>query len=271
METAALTPQAIVYKAVNLANGHWYVGFTTRGLPHRERQHRTFRSHASLLQHAIKKHGQANFVFETLADFDGDEELAKLYEREMIEKYQPEYNLNYGGDGGTTHPDTRQKISRANRGHAPVFKGQKFSPEALTRFRATKAANGKPHPRLGAVISEELREKMRAANKGKSPPNKGKSYSLEIRQRMTEAAQNRKPWVRTEAHKNIVRANVVKAHAAIRKAVIRLNDGRIFESARAASAFYGWPENKVSKIITGQIKNHPSGLRFAYLPKDANQ
>ena len=265
MDNVAFEPQVIVYKATNLVNGHWYVGFTTKGLKYREKMHRYHRSNASVLRHAINKHGQENFTFEMLADFQGDEDLAKMYEREMIEKYRPEYNLNYGGDGGTAHPDTREKISAANKGRPSFLKGRKFSPEALAKWRATRAENGKPWGNTGKKASPEKLAKMRAAALGKPSPMKGKTYSVEVRQRMAEAARTRKPRTYTEADIARVREMAKKAHAAIRKPVRCLNDGRVFASAREACAFYGLYKNAVSKAASGETKATKTGLRFEYL------
>lgn len=267
MEHAQTEPLVIVYRATNAVNGHAYIGFTTKGLRHRETQHRWHRSNASVFQHAIAKHGQEAFTFEVLGDFGDDEELAKIYEREAIEKYQPEYNLNYGGDGGSTHPDTRRKISEANKGRPPPFKGRKWSEEALAKFRATKARNGKPAGNTGKKASPEKLAKMRAAALGKPSPNKGKKASAETRQRQREAAKRRPPRVVSDVTRVKLREVIKLAHAATRKPVRCLTDGRVFASASAASVFYGWRSRTVSRLITGDLRNH-TGMQFEYLPKD---
>lgn len=263
MNNAAFEPKVIVYKATNLVNGHWYVGFTTKGLTYRERMHRYHRSNASLLRHAINKHGQESFVFEMLADFDGDEELAKLYEREMIEKHRPEYNLNYGGDGGTTHPDTRRKISEANKGRAAVFKGRKFSEEALERFRATKARNGKPAGNTGKKASPEKLAKMRAAALGKPSPMKGKKHTPETIERMRVAAQNRKPREWTQAHRDAI-ANIARRIRS--KPVMCLDDGLVFPSATEAAKYYSMRVNSVSRVAAG-ARESAYGRHFVYVEK----
>lgn len=263
MNSAALEPKVVVYKATNLVNGHWYVGFTTKGLTYRERMHRYHRSNASLLRHAINKHGQENFVFEMLADFDGDEELAKLYEREMIEKYRPEYNLNYGGDGGTTHPDTRRKISEANKGRAAVFKGRKFSEEALEKFRATKARNGKPAPMTGKKMLPHVKEALRVANLGKPSAMKGRSHTPEALENMRRAAKTRKRYVHTAEHRAALAEG---AKEFLRKPVMCLDDGITFYSATEAAKYYGLRVNSVSRVAAG-ARNSAAGRRFVYIEK----
>lgn len=263
MNNVAFEPKVVVYKATNLVNGHWYVGFTTKGLRYREQMHRYHRSNASLLRSAINKHGQENFVFEVLADFDGDEDLAKLYEREMIEKYRPDYNLNYGGDGGTTHPDTRRKISEANKGHTPVFKGRKWSEEALAKFRATKARNGKPGPWAGKTRPRETVEKIRAKNLGRPSAMKGRSHTPEALENMRRAAKTRKKYVQTAEHRAAVLEGL---RGAICKPVVCLDDGQVFPSATEAAKHYGMRANSVSRAAAG-TRESAAGRRFAYVEK----
>lgn len=263
MSQAAYEPKTIVYKATNLVNGHWYVGFTTKGLEYREQMHRYHRSNASLLRSAINKHGQENFVFEMLADFEDDEDLAKLYEREMIEKYRPEYNLNYGGDGGTTHPDTRRKISEANRGHVPVFKGRKWSEEALAKFRATKARNGKPGPWAGKTRPRETVEKIRAKNIGRPSAMKGRTPTADALENMRRAAKTRKRYVPTVEH---IAALVAGARESRRKPVRCLDDWLVFSSATEAAKYYGMRVNSVSRVAAG-TRESAAGRRFIYVEK----
>lgn len=266
MSSPATDRAVVAYRAVNTVNGHLYIGFTTQGLPRRIQQHVSSarRGGGWLLHAAIRKYGAESIVFETIFDFDGDEELAKLYEIEAIAKYRPEYNISRGGDGGTVHPDTARKISEANKGQVPIFKGRKFSAEALAKFRETKARNGKPSGNTGKKASPEKLEKMRLAAVGKPSAMKGKTYSAAIRARMTEAARKRKPRAYTEADKNRIRAAAKLAYVVTRKPVKCLTDGQVFVSARAASLFYGLAKNKVSKLISGENKPLLSGLRFTY-------
>lgn len=267
---ASIEPKVIVYRARNLVNGHSYIGFTTKGLAYREKRHResaNSRHGGFRFHHAMRKYGQENFVFEVLMDFQDDEELAKIFEREAIEGWKPEYNLTAGGDGGSVHPDTARKISVANKGQTPVFKGRKFSAEALAKFRASRLTAPKPHPRLGAVVSAETRRKMSESNKGKVSPNKGKTFSEEIRQRMTVAARARPPRETTEKLRASLRLAAKKAHAAIRKPVRCINDSRVFGSAIEADTFYGLVPRTVSKRIT-RPRKAKDGLQFEYLSGD---
>lgn len=162
---------AIVYQARNLVNGHRYIGFTTQGLPARQLQHlksarepngRKFR-----FQHALAKYGADNFVFEVLGDFDGDEDLAKLYEREAIAKYKPEYNLSFGGDGGRLAQETRDKIRAGKIGKPSPLKGTTKSVEI--RLRMSEAAKGLKKTQSAKTIAATQENIRRAREACKIP------------------------------------------------------------------------------------------------------
>lgn len=260
MSSLAADRAVIVYRAVNVVNGHSYIGFTTQGLSRRVQNHRRVAGVGGgwKLHAAMRKYGVDSIKFETIFDFGGDEELAKAYEIEAIAKYRPEYNLSHGGDGGTVHPDTAKKISAANKGRPSVFKGKKFTPEALEKFRETKVRNGKPHGRLGKTFSVETREKMSASHRGVPSAMKGKTYPPEVHARMKEAAQKRKPRSYTAEDKARWAAITAKRKGAVRC----LNDGQVFESATAADRHYGLRRGSVTKTISGgRKKTH--GLSFA--------
>ena len=169
---------AIVYQARNLVNGHRYIGFTTQGLSVRERKHRKIgqRSEGGFHFHsALRKYGDENFVFELLGGFGDDEDLAKMYEREAIEAYKPEYNLSHGGEGGSMPEITRQRISAANKGRVGPMLGRKFTLEHCAKIRAN--TKGKPHMAVrGVPLSEERRRKISAAVMG--PPGNGRKAVL---------------------------------------------------------------------------------------------
>lgn len=157
--------EVIAYRVTNKVDGKFYIGITSRGLAARERQHRRTadRGQGFYLHLAIRKHGQENFVFEQIADFDGDRELAKCYEIEAIAKYKPAYNMTIGGDG----------------------KAGPLSPESLVRFRAKRA--GIPSYRKGVPLSEEHKRRISESNKGQIPWSKGKPLSEERREKLRQA------------------------------------------------------------------------------------
>lgn len=271
-------PQVVVYKAMNLVNGQTYIGFTSRGLSKREKAHRTAAANGRgyRLHRAIAKHGQENFVFEIMADFD-DEDLAKLYECEAIAKHRPEYNLTYGGEGGTLAEESRKKIGAANRGRKmppshgekrrAFLTGRKHTEDTKARMSAVQ--KGHAPTRVGP-LSEEVRARISAANKGQIPWTAGKNHSSETRVKMsawqvgrklTDAhraniSAARKGLAQTDAMKAASAANIAKAAAAKKLAVRCVEDDRVFEGCSDADRFYGFRIGLVSRIVKGTVKNN---------------
>lgn len=280
-------PQAIVYQATNSVNGKRYIGFTTKGLEVRRSQHlknaRAKIGRCPLFHAAIRKHGPDNFVFEVLGDFDGDEDLAKLYEIEAIAKYKPEYNLSHGGDGGSMPAEVRAKIRAGHLGRKSPLRGKALSAEH--RANISLATIGVPKPNLrgkpisqerrdklravnmghlawnkGKPMREETKEKLRVANKGQVPWSKGKKYTEEAKRNMS-AAQKLKHQNRSEAYTETLRGMAAAMSEKNKIPVICVTDGRVFASSVAAAAFYGFGKTSVSQVVRG-IRKHTHGLVF---------
>lgn len=282
------TGRVVVYRARNLVNGKSYIGYTGRGLKKREKQHRYTANGTGepyLLHQAIRKYGQENFVFEVVMDFEGDEELAKVFEWEAISKWKPEYNLSYGGEGGTLPESTRKKIGDANRGRkmppshhykrVAFLTGRKHTEEAKAKIRAANI--GRPSPNKGVSPSEETRRKISEANKGQIPWTAGKTHSEETKRKMSawqlgrtlpeEMRQNIKAarvkaWESpSDAMIAAVKENNRRAIASRMLPVKCIEDGHVFLSSSDADKFYGFPIGRVSRIVKGTIKNN-TGLTF---------
>lgn len=132
---------ALVYEAKNLVNGKRYIGFTSNTLAYRERQHRSYgrQGRGHIFHKALRKYGDESFVFRIMADFDGDVDIAKLYEFEAIEKYKPEYNIRAGGEGGGPIAEsTRLKMSAAQKGRVSSLRGVPLSAEHKKSISKTK-------------------------------------------------------------------------------------------------------------------------------------
>ena len=282
-----IEPSVVVYKATNLVNGHFYIGYTARGLAKREKAHRT--RPGSLLHSAMRKYSHENIMFEIMADFQDDEELAKAYECEAIAAYKPEYNLTYGGEGGTLAEESRKKIGDANRGRKmpPSHKAKRVA--FLTGRKHTDATKAKMSavqkghaPTRTGPIDAVTRAKISAANKGKAPWITGKKHSEETKakiraQRWSHTPESleriksarRKVWSEpTEAMKEAVRVNGLRAIAATRKPVQCVEDGRIFEGCSDADRFYGYRTGLVSRIVKGTVPNNTGRTFIRYeVPK----
>ncbi len=283
MSTAS---QVVVYKATNLVNGHFYIGYTGRGLARREKAHRNIADQhkGHRLHRAIAKYGHDKFVFEVMADFDGDEDLAKLYECEAIAKYRPEYNLTYGGEGGTLAEESRKKIGDANRGRKmppshgekrrAFLTGRKHTSETKAKMSAVQKGHA---PTRTGPIPPETKAKISAANKGRAPWTTGKNHSAETRAKMSAwqigrklpdehrasiSAARKEAWKNNrEAHLSAARAAAKKGQEARKLAVRCVDDGRIFAGCSDADRFYGFRIGTVSRVVKGTIKNN-TGLTF---------
>ncbi len=223
---------AIVYEAVNLVNGHRYIGFTAQGLPRREWQHRGAtrqKRHCHKFHQAINEFGQENFVFRMLGDFAGDEDLGKIYEEEAIAKYKPEYNLRGGGTtGGSISEETKRKMSAVQK--------------------------GRPSPLRGIPISEAHRRAISLGKLGKPRPPE-----VMAKMRAGFAA-----WTPTEEQKQAATARVLRAGEMVKKGVRCVNDGREFVSCREADRFYGFHLGATNaKALSGRAT--ATGLRFEFI------
>ena len=61
------------------------------------------------------------------------------------------------------------------------------------------ARKGKPGPRNGVVLSDEIKKKISEARKGMISPNKGKIASAETRKKMSDSAKKKAPF--SDEHK----------------------------------------------------------------------
>lgn len=280
MAAHAADRAVIVYRAVNAVNGHSYIGFTTQGLSRRVQGHRRLAAAGGSYRFsaAIRKYGIENIKFEIMADFDGDEELAKAYECEAIAAYKPEYNLTYGGDGGTLAEESRKKIGDANRGRkmpashkekrVAFLTGRKHTAEAKAKISA--ANKGRVRARTGPP-SAEVRAKLSAANKGRAPWITGKTHSMETRAKFSEWQRGRK--LSDEHRANISAARVdawannrdkyllaaraaAKAGQEARKLPVKcVEDGLVFPGCSDADRHYGYRIGLVSRIVKSTISN----------------
>lgn len=112
----------IVYLATNIVNGKQYVGYTSKSLPERIRNHlyksrtKTQPHYFYLLPIAIRKYGANNFKWEVLATCNDSIE-AQEREKDFIKSLNTlspnGYNLTEGGNGGVQSAEIKLKISNS--------------------------------------------------------------------------------------------------------------------------------------------------------------
>jgi len=198
---------------------------TTQDLRRREYSHRRaakvgggFSLHA-----AIRKYGQSSFVFEQLYDFEGDVELALIYESELIDAENPEYNI-VKGDNSWKSP----VLSEANR---KVAHGVNFK-------RSNRGQRRTPEQR--AAQSENLK-------KAWATVRKGFKHTEETKARIS-AAKKVAPtryWLGKKRPDQIA----VKGLP-----VMCVDDGRVFPSQSAAAEFYGLHKTSIGEVVSGKNK-----------------
>jgi group I intron endonuclease len=175
----------IIYKATNIIDGKIYIGKTVQSLKRRKQSHLAHakRGCTYYFHRAIRKHGAENFHWKVIHKSCPGFNLGAL-ETFYIKKYREIsnlYNLTDGGEGvpgKKCSPETRAKISKANKGQVPWIKGKK-----MTEEHKRKLSLSKRNP------SEETRTKMRAASKGR---NLGRKAPPEERLRRSISATGRK-------------------------------------------------------------------------------
>lgn len=142
---------AVIYRAINTANGKSYIGFTTRW-PSRKLEHLSYSKNDvygsdCVFYNALRKYGEDNFIWEIVyLSFDIQHTL-NVMEEYFIRKFKSYrdylgYNMTYGGQGPVgciRSLDTRNKMSISRR----------------------------KRPGSGYVASSETKEKFRILHTGK--------------------------------------------------------------------------------------------------------
>ncbi|KKK77546.1 hypothetical protein LCGC14_2852500 [marine sediment metagenome] len=170
---------------VNLTNGKWYIG-STNSIRKRMIGHLSKLKHGShcnaYLQSAWNKYGKENFALCVLR-LVRDETLLTYYEQAFIEKLNSTasghgYNLIVDAFRHIPGPETRKKISMANKGRVPWSKGIPCTDSVKEKIRVTLT---------GRIKTQHEIDGLRKAMLGPSHPHRGKKSSLEWRTKMSES------------------------------------------------------------------------------------
>lgn len=178
----------IIYQAINLINGHSYIGMTIQSLDKRIKQHlSTVKNRRRKFHNALIYYGSVNFKWEIIALALSSIELKKL-EIKYIAELKPEYNLTIGGDGNVNPTlETRKKISDFMTGRPSVNRGRKFKQSNETKLKKSifwkekykedgfreKKSKSLLGKNKGKVCSEEQKIQISNTLKGNIPWNKG--------------------------------------------------------------------------------------------------
>lgn len=221
----------VIYKITNKINNKIYIGQTVQPLVKRWNQHLTSKKNMPLYR-SFRKHGQENFIIETICTALDPMYLDEL-ERYFISYYNclsPNgYNLADGGNSQhKKHPETMNKMSLAKRG--------KIVPQHV-RDKISLTLTGRPGVRKGVKLSDETRKKISEAQIGR------------------KASQDTKKR-QSEAHKG---ANAYNA-----KKVVCLETNLVYGSTGEAARELGLVQSSISAVCLGKRKR-TGGLTFKYV------
>lgn len=249
-----------VYMHVNKINGKRYIGITQQMPEERWRNGQGYKT--QIFYRAIQKYGWDNFEHKIL--FDGlTKEKAEQKEIELISFYKSDnkkfgYNVSHGGNcSGTMSDETKQKLSKAN-------KGRIISEETKRKMRENNAK-----PMLGKHHTAASKLKI-------SKANMGRHHTEETKQKLSQIFKGRKltpEWLehRTKAQTGLKRskATIDKIRKAESVKVICINDRKIYESLTIASNKTGVSISHISQCCNkhrnsaGRDKyNNPMGWMF---------
>lgn len=239
---------AVIYRITNMANGHYYIG-SAESFARREWQHKYDLRRGvhknPRLQAAWNKHGAEMFVFEVIEDVAEDRTAFDIENTYLMKCVgQPDcYNVNtdaYVPRLGVPHTEEAKAKTSANR------RGK---------------ASGENHYRYGKTLSEEVRERIGAAQRGK-PKAPGRKVSEEGRAKIRaniEAGRSHKHWAGRE--------HTEESKIKLSKAVFVMPDGIMFPSLTAVLKRYEIKMPTLRRaLLSGQpiSKGRLKGYSFKY-------
>jgi group I intron endonuclease len=236
-----------VYLITNTANQKYYVGKTTKPLEQRFREHLNAarcngRSRNAILQRAIRKYGNGQFVIEPLCCPVDEARLSEL-EKLWILVLRSNcggigYNMNSGGDGfSDPHGIIRKKISAA-------LIGRKVPREVVEKAHAQ--IRNKPQRKRTAEERMRLSLARRRVRYGPIDGRSTDEKKAATRLQMSESAKLR--WARRDNCEGSL-ASLAKGH---------LPESREKALQKAREVLNAMPKHKLS-----EIRSRASQIRWA--------
>lgn len=218
-----------IYKITNLINMKFYIGLSN-DIERRFMEHKTPRNiigKTTTLTKAFRKYGLENFRFEILEEC----KIEELAEREVyyIAKLKPQYNMNEGGKGNPGHKLSKELKAKLSQKAKEQWNAKS---EDDKKFIKKVCLTGR---KLGYMMSEETKEKLRKANLGKT-----QSIETKIK--------------RSESNKQSLKGNKNGNKRVVCIDKVTLEVVKEFESLKQASEFYGIHPSCITGVLKGRRK-----------------
>ena len=215
-----------IYTITNIIDGKKYIGQTTIGFKKRYGNNLYKNTSNIHLKNAISKYGIENF--EIIEEFDSADSIDKLNE---LEKYwisyfgginsEKLYNFSNGGSNCIYSNEHKAMLSK-------ITTGRKHSEETKSKM---------------SISQKEKNSKMTADERSNAYGyNKGNVISEETKKKISESKLNAK-------NKDEI---IKKISEKIKKKVICLNTGVIFNSLKEAGEYYGFSSSMISTCCKGK-------------------
>lgn len=224
-----------IYKITNKINGKFYIGQSV-DIKRRFTEHKAPHGRMTSIKFAIKKYGKENFLFDVIEECSVEDlDAREVY---WIAKLKPQYNRDKGGRGALGHhvqSDVRQLLSEKSRKYW----------DQLSDAEKQAICQRLSGPPKGHPVSDETREKLRAANIGKA-----QSAETVDRRRATIEKKKSAGYVQTNAGHN--------------KKVRCLETNQIFDSVKAAGECLSVHPSCITGVLKGRYKTC-KGKHFEYV------
>lgn len=214
---------------------------------------------------AILKYGWDNIQHEILFTHLTKEEAEKT-EIELIALYRSDqkeygYNIQHGGSSNGKHADeTKEKISKANKGRMPWIYGGHHSEETKKKISDFHKGSHLPE-NTRKKISESLKGKKQSPEtvRKRTEANRGRVVSEETRKKISEANKGRKVVQSLETRKKISKT--------LSTPVLCIETGVVYCGAREASRQMGLQSSSISRCCNGKIRQ-TGGFHWKYINKE---
>lgn len=257
-----------VYKIVCNVNGKIYIGQTIRFISDRWNQHlyearkRTDKEKMAISR-AIHKHGPDNFTISILCMANNQEELnnREIACIRLFKSIQNGYNIHEGGRNQRLSKETKEKISKSNKGKKRT---QEYAESVRKRL-------------TGGKLSESTKIKISLAHSDGKSYWIGKKHSTETKEKMSKSGKNKirskehclrlslanKGKIATEETKNKLKIKRVGRKPSSRK-IVCLQNGITYDSIKEASEILKISIDSLGKHLRGKLKS-AQGYDFKYV------